>query len=56
MVGTLKKDEPVVVFCVYGFHVGCRMAVALREQGYDARYMRAATRPGRRSAGRPLHA
>ncbi len=37
--GALKKDEPVVVFCVYGFHVGCRMAVALREQGYDARYM-----------------
>ena len=38
--GTLKKDEPVVVFCVYGFHVGCRMAAALRDQGYDARYMK----------------
>jgi len=37
--GTLRKDAPVVVFCVYGFHVGCRMAAALRDQGYDARYM-----------------
>jgi Fe-Mn family superoxide dismutase len=37
--GELKKDEPVVVFCVYGFHVGCRTAIALREAGFDATYM-----------------
>ena len=35
----LKKDEPVVVYCAYGFHVGCRTAIALREAGFDARYM-----------------
>ena len=37
--GELKKDEPVVVYCAYGFHVGCRTAIALREAGFDARYM-----------------
>jgi Fe-Mn family superoxide dismutase len=37
--GELKKEEPVVVFCVYGFHVGCRTALALREAGFDATYM-----------------
>jgi Fe-Mn family superoxide dismutase len=35
----LSKSDPVVVFCVYGFHVGCRMAGALRDAGFDARYM-----------------
>lgn len=38
--GQLKKDEPVVVFCAYGFHVGCRMAIALRDAGLDATYMK----------------
>jgi Fe-Mn family superoxide dismutase len=38
--GQLSKSEPVVVYCVYGFHVGCKMAVALREAGYDAAYMK----------------
>jgi Fe-Mn family superoxide dismutase len=38
--GELSKSEPVVVFCVYGFHVGCRTAVALREAGFDAKYMK----------------
>ena len=38
--GELKKDEPVVVFCVYGFHVGCRTAAALREAGFDASFMK----------------
>jgi superoxide dismutase, Fe-Mn family len=37
--GELSKTEPVVVFCVYGFHVGCRTAIALREAGFDAKYM-----------------
>ncbi len=38
--GELSKSEPVVTFCVYGFHVGCQTAVALRDAGFDARYMK----------------
>lgn len=38
--GELSKDEPVVVFCVYGFHVGCASAATLRKAGFDARYMK----------------
>ena len=38
--GQLSKSDPVVVFCVYGFHVGCRTAVTLREAGFDAKYMK----------------
>jgi Fe-Mn family superoxide dismutase len=38
--GELSKTDPVVVFCVYGFHVGCKTAVALRDAGFDARYMK----------------
>src|SRR6267142_6211245 len=38
--GELSKSDPVVVFCVYGFHVGCKTAVALREAGFDAKYMK----------------
>ena len=38
-VGELDKDVPVVTFCVYGFHIGCQMATALRNQGFDAKYM-----------------
>jgi Fe-Mn family superoxide dismutase len=38
-VGELSKDEPVVTFCVYGFHIGCQTAIALREKGFDAKYM-----------------
>ena len=37
--GELSKSDPVVVFCVYGFHVGCRTALALRDAGFDAKYM-----------------
>ena len=36
----LSKTDPVVVFCVYGFHVGCKTAIALREAGFDAKYMK----------------
>ncbi len=39
-IGELKKEEPVVVFCAYGFHVGCRTALQLREQGFDATFMK----------------
>ena len=38
-IGELSKTEPVVTYCVYGFHVGCETAVALRKAGFDARYM-----------------
>lgn len=36
----LAKDEPVVVFCAYGFHIGCKTAVALREAGFEASFMK----------------
>ena len=39
-IDTLSKDDPVVTFCVYGFHIGCQSAAALRAAGYDARFMR----------------
>jgi Fe-Mn family superoxide dismutase len=37
--GGLSKADPVVVYCAYGFHVGCRTAIKLREAGFDASYM-----------------
>jgi Fe-Mn family superoxide dismutase len=38
-IGTISKTEPVVTFCVYGFHIGCETASTLRKAGFDARYM-----------------
>jgi len=38
-IGELSKSEPVVVYCSYGFHVGCKTAIKLREAGFDAKYM-----------------
>ena len=38
--GDLSKTDPVVVFCVYGFHVGCKTAIALRDAGFDAKFMK----------------
>jgi Fe-Mn family superoxide dismutase len=38
-IGELSKSEPVVTYCVYGFHIGCETAVTLRKAGFDARYM-----------------
>jgi len=38
-IGALSKTEPVVTFCVYGFHIGCETAETLRKAGFDARYM-----------------
>lgn len=35
----LSPSTPIVTFCVYGFHIGCETARALRERGFDARYM-----------------
>ncbi len=36
----LSPEAPVVVYCAYGFEVGCGVAAALRERGFDARYVR----------------
>ncbi len=38
-IGELSKSEPVVTYCVYGFHIGCETATTLRNAGFDARYM-----------------
>src|SRR5947209_5783782 len=35
----LSKSDPVVVFCSYGFHVGCKTAIKLRDLGFDAKFM-----------------
>jgi hypothetical protein len=46
-IGELSKTEPVVTFCVYGFHIGCETAVTLRKAGFDARYMAGAIMRGK---------
>ena len=38
-IGEISKEQPVITYCVYGFHIGCQMAIELRKAGYDARYM-----------------
>src|SRR6202007_2175911 len=38
-IGELSKEKPVVTYCVYGFHIGCQTAIALRNAGFDARAM-----------------
>ena len=38
-IGELSRTEPVVTYCVYGFHIGCETAITLRKAGFDARYM-----------------
>jgi superoxide dismutase, Fe-Mn family len=39
-IGELATDQPVAVYCAYGFHVGCNVTRALRARGFDARYVR----------------
>jgi superoxide dismutase, Fe-Mn family len=39
-VAELSHDQPVAVYCAYGFHVGCNVTRALRERGFDARFVR----------------
>jgi Fe-Mn family superoxide dismutase len=39
-IGELSPEQPVAVYCAYGFHVGCNVTRALREHGFDARYIR----------------
>jgi Fe-Mn family superoxide dismutase len=51
--GELSKDKPVVVYCAYGFHVGCRTAIALRDAGFDAKYMNVG-HSGWKAAGGPV--
>jgi Fe-Mn family superoxide dismutase len=38
--GELSNEKPVVVYCAYGFATGCRIVIALRDAGFDARYGR----------------
>ena len=52
-IGELSKTDPVVVYCAYGFHVGCNTAIKLREAGFDARYMNSG-HSGWRAIGAPL--
>lgn len=51
--GELRKDVPVVVYCAYGFHVGCRTAITLREAGFDASYMKVG-HSGWKAVGAPV--
>jgi superoxide dismutase, Fe-Mn family len=39
-VGELSPEQPIAVYCAYGFHVGCNVTRTLRERGFDARYVR----------------
>lgn len=49
-IGDLSKSEPVVVYCAYGFHVGCGK---LREAGFDAKYMNSG-HSGWKAIGAPI--
>ena len=51
--GELSKEAPVVVYCAYGFHVGCKTAIALRDAGFDARYMNVG-HSGWKAVGAPI--
>jgi Fe-Mn family superoxide dismutase len=35
----LSTESPVVVYCSYGFNVGCAVAGELRQRGFDARFL-----------------
>ncbi len=35
----LSADAPVVVYCAYGYSVGCDVTAMLRERGFDAKYI-----------------
>ena len=35
----VSAETPVVVYCSYGFNVGCAVAATLHERGFDARYL-----------------
>jgi superoxide dismutase, Fe-Mn family len=52
-IGELSKSEPVVVYCAYGFHVGCKTAIKLSEAGFDAKYMNSG-HSGWKAIGAPM--
>jgi Fe-Mn family superoxide dismutase len=52
-IGELSKTDPVVVYCAYGFHVGCKTAIKLREAGFDAKYMNSG-HSGWKAVGHPV--
>jgi len=52
-IGELDKSEPVVVYCAYRFHIGCKTAIKLRDAGFDARYMNSG-HSGWKAIGHPL--
>jgi len=52
-IGELSKSEPVVVYCAYGFHVGCKTAIKLREAGFDAKYINSG-HSGWKAIGHPI--
>src|SRR5437868_8602445 len=52
-IGALDKSQPVVVYCAYGFHVGCKTAIKLRDAGFDARYMNSG-HSGWKAIGHPI--
>ena len=52
-IGELSKSEPVVVYCAYGFHIGCKTAIKLREAGFDAKYKNSG-HSGWRAVGAPV--
>jgi Fe-Mn family superoxide dismutase len=35
----LSNETPVIVYCSYGFNVGCAVTATLRERGFNARYL-----------------
>jgi Fe-Mn family superoxide dismutase len=52
-IGEISKSDPVVVYCAYGFHVGCKTAIKLREAGFDAKYMNSG-HSGWKAVGHPM--
>jgi hypothetical protein len=45
--GELSKDDPVVTFCVYGFHIGCQTALRSATRASMRRTWRAGHYAGR---------
>ena len=52
-IGQLSRTDPVIVYCAYGFHVGCNTTIKLREAGFDAKYMKPG-HSGWRAVGGPM--
>lgn len=52
-IGEISKSDPVVVYCAYGFHVGCKTAIKLKEAGFDAKYMNSG-HSGWKAVGHPM--